>query len=175
VTAGIISGLDPELATPEGQLTGLIQTDAPINPGNSGGPLADGAAQVIGINTAIASMSGGNDGVGFAIPIEDAQQLIDEVAANGGAEAPTVAAPEQGGGLLDNIPGLDQLPGLDSLPGIDQLPGLEEMLQGMFDMESLPEDLRRLLEQLLAGQMPDLDQFGDLFGDLFGGGSGNGS
>jgi putative serine protease PepD len=182
VTAGIISGLDRELATREGQLTGLIQTDAPINPGNSGGPLADSAAQVIGINTAIASISGGNDGVGFAVPIEDAQQLMDEVAANGGAEAPTVAAPEGGGGgLLDNIPGLDQLPGLDDLPGLDQLPGLDdlpgldEMLQGMFDIESLPEDLRRLLEQLLSGQMPDLDQFGDLFGDLFGGGSGNGS
>jgi putative serine protease PepD len=181
VTAGIISGLERELETPAGLLTGLIQTDAPINPGNSGGPLADSAAQVIGINTAIASISGGNDGVGFAIPIEDAQPLMDEVAANGGVEAPTVAAPDEGGGLFDDIPGLDQLPGLDDLPGLSDIPGLgnlpnlDEMLQGMFDIESLPEDLRRLLEQLLAGQMPDLDQFGDLFGDLFGGGSGNGS
>ncbi len=56
VTAGIISGLDRELETPVGLLTGLIQTDAPINPGNSGGPLADAEARVIGINTAIASM-----------------------------------------------------------------------------------------------------------------------
>ena len=181
VTAGIISGLDRELATPEGTLTGLIQTDAPINQGNSGGPLADDAAQVIGINTAIASISGGNDGVGFAIPIEDAQQLMDEVSANGGADAPTVAAPEGGGGLLDDIPGLGQIPGLEDIPGLDQLPGLgdlpnlDEMLEGMFDIESLPEDLRRLLEQLLAGQMPDMDQLGDLFGELFGGGSGNGS
>jgi S1-C subfamily serine protease len=176
VTAGIISGLDRELPTQEGVLTGLIQTDAPINPGNSGGPLADSAAQVIGINTAIASMSGGNDGVGFAIPIEDAQDLMDEVAANGGADAPTVAAPEGGGGgLLENIPGLGDIPGLDQLPGLGDLPNLDELLQGMFDIESLPEDLRRLLEQLLAGQLPDLDQMGDLFGDLFGGDSGNGS
>ena len=57
-------------------MTGLIQTDAPINPGNSGGPLADAEAKVIGINTAIASTSGGNDGVGFAVPVEDFTDLL---------------------------------------------------------------------------------------------------
>ena len=71
VTSGIVSGLDRELESPVGTLTGLIQTDAPINPGNSGGPLADASAKVIGINTAIASASGGSDGVGFAVPVEE--------------------------------------------------------------------------------------------------------
>jgi len=127
VTAGIISGLDRELETPVGLLTGLIQTDAPINPGNSGGPLADVEAKVIGINTAIASMSGGNDGVGFAIPVEAFDSLLEEVAAAGGVDAPTIPAPE-GSGLDSLIPGFDDL-----LPGLDELlPGLGEFLDELF-------------------------------------------
>ena len=73
VTSGIISGLDRSLPIGNTTLTGLIQTDAPINPGNSGGPLVDADAKVIGINTAIASESGGSNGVGFAIPVATAQ------------------------------------------------------------------------------------------------------
>ena len=104
VTSGIVSGLDRELESPVGTLTGLIQTDAPINPGNSGGPLADASAKVIGINTAIASASGGSDGVGFAVPVEDATALMDQVEQAGGAEAPTVPDPGgSGGGLLDGL------------------------------------------------------------------------
>ncbi len=162
VTAGIISGLDRELETPMGTLTGLIQTDAPINPGNSGGPLADAEARVIGINTAIASMSGGNDGVGFAVPIEDFSSLIDEVEANGGVDAPTVPAPEGGlgglGGDLDQmLPGLeDLLPLLDDLFGmggtesLEDLPGLQEMLEDMFGASDIPPELQLLLEELLG-------------------------
>ena len=70
VTAGIVSGVDREIESPIGMLTGLIQTDAPINPGNSGGPLIDADAKVIGINSAIASTSGASAGVGFAVPVE---------------------------------------------------------------------------------------------------------
>lgn len=163
VTAGIISGLDRELQTPVGLLTGLIQTDAPINPGNSGGPLADAQARVIGINTAIASMSGGNDGVGFAVPVEDFADLIEEVEANGGVDAPTVPAPEDGFGLDSLIPGLeDLLPGLDDLFGLDDpqglqgLPGLEELLDELFGFGDVPPDLQQLLEDLLGipGQPP---------------------
>jgi S1-C subfamily serine protease len=151
VTAGIISGLDRELETPAGVLTGLIQTDAPINPGNSGGPLADADAKVIGINTAIASMSGGNDGVGFAVPVEQFQELLDQVAQAGGVDAPTVPAPENSdGGLGGLIPGLD-----DILPGLDDiLPGLDDIIPGLDDI--LPN-----------GQLPSLDELlEDLFGDI---------
>ena len=94
VTSGIISGLNRQLTIGSMTLTGLIQTDAAINPGNSGGPLVDARNRVIGINTAIASTSGGSNGVGFAIPIPDAQDLMDEVESDGGNEAPTVPAPE---------------------------------------------------------------------------------
>jgi S1-C subfamily serine protease len=151
VTAGIISGLDRELETPVGLLTGLIQTDAPINPGNSGGPLADAEARVIGINTAIASMSGGNDGVGFAVPVEDFSDLIADVEAAGGVDAPTIPAPEDATGSL--IPGLDDLlPGLDDLlnpGGTGGLPGLEEMLNELFGLSDLPPELQQLFEELL--------------------------
>ncbi len=100
VTSGIISGLNRQLTIGSMTLTGLIQTDAAINPGNSGGPLVDAKDRVIGINTAIASTSGGSNGVGFAIPIPDARDLMDEVKQNGGPDAPTIPAPESplGGG-----------------------------------------------------------------------------
>ncbi len=79
VSAGIISGKGRELGA--GQRTRFLQTDAAINPGNSGGPLVDLDGAVIGINTAIASNSGGYQGIGFAIPINLAKwvmgQLID--------------------------------------------------------------------------------------------------
>jgi S1-C subfamily serine protease len=155
VTSGIISGLDRELQTPVGLLTGLIQTDAPINPGNSGGPLADAEAKVIGINTAIASMSGGNDGVGFAVPIEDFADLIDEVKTNGGVDAPTVPAPQDGldsliPGLEDLLPGLDDLFGLDDPQGLNGLPGLDQLLDELFGFGDIPPELQQLLEELLG-------------------------
>jgi len=164
VTAGIISGVDRELDTPMGLLTGLIQTDAPINPGNSGGPLADAEAKVIGINTAIASMSGGNDGVGFAVPVEDFASLIDEVEQAGGVDAPTVQAPDSGSGLDQLLPGLeDLLPGFEDLFELEDpfgpggLPGLDEMLDELFGMNDLPPELQDLLEGLLQtpGAAPD--------------------
>ena len=73
VTFGIISAKgrrDLQLGTARVRFQDFIQTDAAINPGNSGGPLVDLRAEIIGINTAIASNSGGNEGIGFAIPID---------------------------------------------------------------------------------------------------------
>jgi S1-C subfamily serine protease len=74
LTAGIVSGLNR--TNPSTGLTGLIQTDARINPGNSGGPLLNASGQVIGINESIESPVAGSVGVGFAIPINLAKQLI---------------------------------------------------------------------------------------------------
>jgi S1-C subfamily serine protease len=63
-----------------------IQTDASINPGNSGGPLLDSKGQVIGINEQIASSSGSNSGVGFAIPVTSVRYSLDQLRANGKVE-----------------------------------------------------------------------------------------
>jgi len=160
VTSGIISGLDRSLPIGDITLTGLIQTDAPINPGNSGGPLVDADAKVIGINTAIASEGGGSNGVGFAIPVDTAQSLIDQVNAAGGVDAPVVHDDSSSGGLLGQVPGLGQIPGLDQLPddlsqipGLDQIPGLQDLLNG-----DPSEALQQLLNELLGnGAVPSPD------------------
>ena len=90
VTSGIVSALNRNVDT-GGQgapLINVIQTDAPINPGNSGGPLANSLGDVIGINTAIISQSGGNEGIGFAIPIDDAKPILDQLIDKGSVVHP---------------------------------------------------------------------------------------
>jgi putative serine protease PepD len=79
VTQGVVSAKDRSLRTPDGQVLDVIQTDAPINPGNSGGALADRRGRVIGINDSIRSESGGNEGVGFAIPIDTAAASAEHI------------------------------------------------------------------------------------------------
>jgi putative serine protease PepD len=69
LTTGIVSALDRTISSPSGAtIGGAIQTDASINHGNSGGPLIDAEGHVVGVNAQIESDSGGNDGIGFAIP-----------------------------------------------------------------------------------------------------------
>jgi serine protease Do len=97
VTTGVVSATN---RSPRGlELGGLIQTDAAINPGNSGGPLFDSRGSVIGINTAIFSTTGGNVGLGFAIPINMARDIADQVLATG-----RVRRPFLGVNLADIIP-----------------------------------------------------------------------
>ena len=88
VTSGIVSSLNRPVTTQSSSAStqsyvDAIQTDAPINPGNSGGPLTDSEGNMIGINTAIASLGGqstsGSIGLGFAIPINEAQRTINEI------------------------------------------------------------------------------------------------
>jgi serine protease Do len=83
VTAGIVSALSRDIA---GESTGFqhfIQTDAAINPGNSGGPLLNMNGEVIGINTMIASRSGGYQGIGFAMPINTAVKVYNDIIRQG--------------------------------------------------------------------------------------------
>ncbi len=99
VTSGIVSALDRDVEVPDangqpggGLIIGAIQTDAAINPGNSGGALVNDRAQVVGINSAIATApnGGGNGsiGVGFAIPIDYARSIAEEIIRTGKATHP---------------------------------------------------------------------------------------
>jgi S1-C subfamily serine protease len=81
VTAGIVSSEARAVTGPDGRTRTLIQTDAAINPGNSGGALADRHGRVIGINDFIVSLSGGNEGIGFAIPIDVALRAARSIVA----------------------------------------------------------------------------------------------
>ncbi len=84
-TAGIVSSTGREIQAPNGfSIDRVIQTDAPINPGNSGGPLLNGAGQVIGVNSQIAtSGAGGNVGVGFAVPSNTVRQVVPKLRRDG--------------------------------------------------------------------------------------------
>jgi S1-C subfamily serine protease len=80
VTTGIVSALQREIQAPNGvTIKHVIQTDAAINPGNSGGPLIDSSGRVIGINSQIASTSGGSNGIAFAVPIGTAKKIADSL------------------------------------------------------------------------------------------------
>ena len=87
VTAGIVSATGRNLKNAIEEVEDFIQTDAPINPGNSGGALVDDDGHLIGINTAILSgNSGGNQGIGFAVPINLARHDMDSILAHGKVE-----------------------------------------------------------------------------------------
>ncbi len=81
VTAGIVSAKGRVIGA--GPYDNFIQTDASINPGNSGGPLINAAGEVVGVNSAIFSQSGGNVGIGFAIPIDLAKKVVEQLRKNG--------------------------------------------------------------------------------------------
>jgi putative serine protease PepD len=77
LTTGVVSALQRRITAPSGfAIEDVIQTDAAINPGNSGGPLLDAQGRVIGVNSQIASQSGSNSGVGFAIPVDQVKRVI---------------------------------------------------------------------------------------------------
>jgi serine protease Do len=80
VTTGVISALDRSIRSDERTFYGFIQTDASINPGNSGGPLLNAEGTLIGVNTAIYQ---GAQGIGFAIPIDVASRVVDQLLAHG--------------------------------------------------------------------------------------------
>ncbi len=119
ITSGIVSAIGRSLQAPNGMtIPNGIQTDAAINPGNSGGPLIDSTGHVIGINEQIASQSGGNQGLGFAVPINTAIRSLNQLK-NGGTVkyawlgvagqsltadlAKQLSAPTQSGALVEKV------------------------------------------------------------------------
>ncbi len=81
VSAGVVSGV--HRALPDGQMVPFIQTDVAVNPGNSGGPLLNAAGQVVGVNSQIYSRSGGYMGLSFAIPVDVAAKVADQLKTHG--------------------------------------------------------------------------------------------
>jgi len=82
VTAGIVSALDRNQAG-SSPFQNFIQTDAAINPGNSGGALVNASGQLVGINTSIYSRTGGSMGIGFAVPVDTARQVMEALVSGG--------------------------------------------------------------------------------------------
>ncbi|KAJ7526837.1 hypothetical protein O6H91_16G025200 [Diphasiastrum complanatum] len=100
LTTGVISGLRREIssAATGRPIQDVIQTDAAINPGNSGGPLLDSSGSLIGINTAIYSPSGASSGVGFSIPVDTVNGIVEQIIKYGKVTRPVLGisfAPEQ--------------------------------------------------------------------------------
>jgi S1-C subfamily serine protease len=89
LTTGVISAVQRTIEAPNGfSIDNVLQTDAAINPGNSGGPLLDGEGRVVGINAQIATTTQANSGVGFAIPIDTAKQILPDLKAGREIERP---------------------------------------------------------------------------------------
>ncbi len=91
LTIGIISSLGRRIQTENGDLVdNVIQTDAAINPGNSGGPLLNTAGDMIGINTSIFTTSGGNIGIGFAVPADTIRRVVKDLISEGRVIRPSL-------------------------------------------------------------------------------------
>src|SRR5688572_16664074 len=118
LTTGVVSALDREIdSVNQRTIRGVVQTDAAISPGNSGGPLLDSAGRMIGVNTAIYSMSGSSAGIGFAIPIDEVNRIVPRLIRDGRMVRPAlgvVAGPEamtRALGLPPGVPLVQVTPG----------------------------------------------------------------
>jgi putative serine protease PepD len=107
VTTGIVSALHRQMTSPNNfTIDDSIQTDAAINHGNSGGPLLNLQGRVIGITSQIESDSGGNDGVGFAVPSDTARTIADKLIATGKVDHAYLGVslkPASGGAAIDSV------------------------------------------------------------------------
>ncbi|MBX3132933.1 MAG: trypsin-like peptidase domain-containing protein [Gemmatimonadaceae bacterium] len=101
VTAGVVSGVGRNLTgrgDGPGVYVDMIQTDASINPGNSGGPLINAMGEVVGVNSSIYTPSGGSIGLGFAIPIDRARRVAEDLLAHGSVRRPWIGVKVQQSG-----------------------------------------------------------------------------
>ena len=178
ITAGIVSGIGRTIRSGHSQFSipEVIQTDAPINPGNSGGPLLDRNGHVIGVNTQIISRSGANSGIGFAVPINIAKQVIPSLISNGEyqyswlgisgttlrpdlAEAMDLPRRTQGALVIDVVrDGPAEDAGLEGSQGTLEMEGLELPIGGdiivAIDGDAV-ETIDDVIAYLVANTRPD--------------------
>lgn len=149
VTAGVISAMNRQIASKSSGQTirGLLQTDAAINPGNSGGPLLNAQGEVIGINDAIVSMSGGSEGIGLAIPINTAKDVLDDLIKHGRVIRPWL--------------------GIDRSSAIEVTAGLARRYSLPIDYGVIPRDVKKNSPAASSGILPPTqDNMGQLQCDI---------
>jgi S1-C subfamily serine protease len=159
LTTGIISGLNRSIETPSGRLSGAVQTDAAINPGNSGGPLLDSAARLIGVNTAIATQSGGSHGIGFAVPVDVVNASVPDLIRDGRITRPWLGIffREKAGTILASLPGVV----------VEQVvPGSPAHRAGIIPMQRLPNGSVAVGDLIIAVDQQRIDTGRDLLDAL---------
>lgn len=127
MTVGVVSALGREIdSVSRRKIRDVIQTDAAINPGNSGGPLLNSLGQLVGVNTAIYSPSGGSSGIGFAIPVNTVKEVVPQLIEHGRVLTPILG--------IRNIPQPDyyrQMWGIEGVIVMDVVEGTDPARLGM--------------------------------------------
>ena len=169
VSVGVVSSLKRDLPVEDSNLVGAIQTDAAINPGNSGGALCDAQGRLIGINSAIASRSGGSVGIGFAIPVDRVKKIVGDIVKDGYAHyaglgvsyqpVPVPLSDPRYRQYLERTQNLTNLPDsgvlIDSATGAAQAAGISggDILMKIGDEKlETPLDLNRTIMDRKAGE-----------------------
>ena len=157
VTAGVISAVGRNLVgrgEGNGVYVDMIQTDASINPGNSGGPLVNAAGEVVGVNSSIYSPSGGSVGLGFAIPINRARRVAEDLLERGAVRSPWVGVQLRraqaargreklvGGGVVASVAPGSAAARAGIAPGDVLLRSRERALRNHYDWEAEQLDFR---------------------------------
>ncbi len=138
LTVGIISALGRQIKSVTGRtIYDVIQTDAAINPGNSGGPLLNSQAQLIGVNTAIITPSGGSAGIGFAVPVNIVKRVVPQLIQHGKVIRPGLGIQT----LPDNIAANNDIDGIiiaRIFPGTNAAKaGLKGLVKGFYGQITL--------------------------------------
>lgn len=156
LTVGHVSALNRSLQTADpygGVIDGVIQTDAAINPGSSGGALFNAKGQIVGVNTQIVTVSGGSVGLGFAVPINLAEEIAQELIANGKIDWPflgVTGAPSGGQGVrVDRVVGRSPA----AVAGIE---AGDVVLSVTGTPVSTPAQLTRVVEEHAVGEVVDI-------------------
>jgi len=157
LTTGVISALKRRLPTSGGrEIADVIQTDAAINPGNSGGPLLDSAGRLIGVNTAIFSLTGSNIGIGFAIPVDVVNRVVPQLIRNG-------RVPMAGIGIIAADEGTATRLGVQGVVVVRTLPGSPAERAGL---QGIDPRTRALGDIIVAANGRPVHRLADLIEEL---------
>jgi 2-alkenal reductase len=157
LTTGVISALKRRLPTSGGrEIADVIQTDAAINPGNSGGPLLDSAGRLIGVNTAIFSLTGGNVGIGFAVPVDVVNRVVPQLIREG-------RVPTAGIGIIAADEGTATRLGVQGVVVMRTLPGSPAEEAGLQGIDSSTGSLGDII---VAANGRPVHRLGDLIEEI---------